>query len=81
MELLRQFADKEKVNRLFIMYVRDWGIKFPYVVAPNGLIDILDGPYEGKNDSMLADSNLFEKLNNHFHTLHGEPLCIYGDSA
>ena len=57
------------------------GITFPYVVAPNGLIDILDGPYEGKNDSMLADSNLFEKLNNHFHTLHGEPLCIYGDSA
>ena len=57
------------------------GIKFQYVVAPNGLIDILDGPYEGKNDSMLADSNLFEKLNNHFHTLHGEPLCIYGDSA
>ena len=57
------------------------GIKFQYVVARNGLIDILDGPYEGKNDSMLADSNLFEKLNNHFHTLHGEPLCIYGDSA
>ena len=39
--------------------------KFQSVVAPNGLIAFLDGPYEGrKHDSgMLAESGLLNKLN------------------
>lgn len=59
------------------------GIKFQSVVAPNGLIAMLDGPYEGKkhDSGMLADSGLLTKLNNHSFSPAGDPLCIYGDPA
>ena len=59
------------------------GIKFQSVVAANGLIAHMDGPYEDrKHDSgMLAESGLFPLLNTYSHDPAGNQLCIYGDPA
>ena len=59
------------------------GIKFQSVVAANGLIAHMDGPYEGrKHDSgMLAESGLLPLLNTYSHDPAGNQLCIYGDPA
>ena len=74
MELMGQFADNKEMNGLYI---------FQSAVAPNGLTTMLDGSHEGKkyDNSMIADSNLLAKLNSHFYTPHGKPLCIYEDPA
>ena len=58
-------------------------IKFQSVVAPNGLIANLAGPFESrKHDAgMLAESGLLNQLQVHSFTPAGAPLCIYGDLA
>ena len=59
------------------------GIKFQSVVAPNGMIASLAGPYEGrKHDSgMLNESGLLQQLQRHSYDSNGNSLCIYGDPA
>ena len=58
-------------------------IKFQSVIAPNGLIANLAGPYEGrKHDAgMLAESGLLNQLQMYSFTPAGNSLCIYGDPA
>ena len=58
-------------------------IKFQSVVAPNGLIENLYGPMEGKRHDagMLRDSQLLQKLQQYSFNTQGQPLCIYGDPA
>ena len=57
--------------------------KFQSVTAPNGLIENLYGPVEGKrhDSGMLADSGLLATLQQHSFETNGNPLCIYGDPA
>ena len=58
-------------------------IKFQSVVAPNGMIANLAGPYEGrKHDSgMLTDTGLMMQLQQYSHGTNRNSLCIYGDPA
>ena len=58
-------------------------IKFQSVAAPNGLVENLYGPVEGKrhDSGMLADSALLNNLQIHSHSPNGRVLCIYGDPA
>ena len=81
MALLGQYADLKKT--VYNGHKRVHSIKFQSVVAPNGLIANLAGPYEGrKHDAgMLADSGLLNQLQVHSFTPAGNPLCIYGDPA
>ena len=64
-------------------YKKVYAIKFQSVVAPNGLIANLFGPVEGRrhDSSMLGDSGLLRKLEQHAHDLNGDILCIYGGPA
>ena len=74
---------QENQRTIYNGHKRVHAIKFQSVVAPNGLIALLDGPYEGrKHDSgMLADSGLLTKLGNHSFDQYGQALCLYGDPA
>ena len=58
-------------------------IKFQSVIAPNGLIAVLDDPYEGRkhNSGMLTDSGLFTRLKNISFDQCNQPLSVYGDPA
>ena len=58
-------------------------IKFQSVVAPNGLIANLYGPFEGKrhDNTILAQSQVLPQLENHSFGPNGNILCIYGDPA
>jgi len=57
-------------------------IKFQSLVAPNGLIAQLHGPFEGKrhDSAMLARSGLYDQLVTLF-SPNEDVLCIYGDLA
>ena len=58
-------------------------IKFQSLAVPNGLVANLYGPVEGKkhDSSMLAESGLYNKLEELHVPPDGRILCIYGDSA
>lgn len=58
------------------------GIKLQSVVAPNGLIANLCGPFEGKGhgSGMLNETDLLNELRR-VAFYNGHPLCLYGDSA
>ena len=58
------------------------GLKYQAIVAPNGLIANLFGPYEGcRHDAaMLVDSGVLQHLQN-LHDNNGQQLCVYGDLA
>lgn len=58
-------------------------IKFQSLAVPNGLVANLYGPLEGKkhDSSMLAESGLYNKLEELHVPPDGRILCIYGDSA
>ena len=64
---------------IYNRYKRIHAIKFQSVGAPNGLIAMLDGPYEErKNDTgMLVDSGLLTKLNNFSFDQYNQPLCVF----
>ena len=57
-------------------------VKFQSVVAPNGLIANLCGPFEGKrhDSTMLHESGLLNDLRPVVF-YNGQPLCLYGDPA
>ena len=56
-------------------------LKFPSVVAPNGLLANLYGPVEGKrhDSAMLMDSGLLNQLQQYLFGQNQRPLCIYRD--
>ena len=58
-------------------------IKFQSLAVPNGLIANLYGPVEGKkhDSAMLAESGLYNKLEELQALPDGSVLCKYGDSA
>lgn len=58
-------------------------IKFQSLAVPNGLVANLYGPVEGKkhDSAMLAESGLYNKLQDLQVPPNRGPLCIYGDSA
>ena len=62
---------------------RVYTVKFQSVVTHNGLISNLYGPVEAKrhNSGMLAQSSLLPQLQQFPHTLNGEPVCLYDDTA
>ena len=57
-------------------------LKFQSLVLPNGIIDNLRGPYEGRrhDSTMLFQTGLLQQLMVHAH-YNANPLCIYGDPA
>ncbi|XP_061188015.1 uncharacterized protein LOC133196090 [Saccostrea echinata] len=59
------------------------GLKFQSVMAPNGLIANLSGPYEGKRHDagIFRESNLANDLLRNMNSPNGEPFCLYGDAA
>ena len=59
------------------------GIKFQAVVAPNGMIANLSGPYEGRKHDygMLNESGLLQQLQQHSYGTYANSLCMYGDPA
>ena len=52
-------------------------------MTPNGLINNLYGPVEGKrhDSGMLAQSSLLPQLQHFAHTPNGELVCLYDDTA
>ena len=82
--------DKEKTKtwgrtRLKLYNGHKWvhGIKFQSIVCPGGMIANLYVPIEGHHHGrlMLARLGILNQLEHFSFTLHGEMLCIYGDSA
>ena len=59
------------------------GLKFQSVALPNGLIENLYGPVEGRRHDagMLKDSGLLNDLSRAGFNTRGEVLCLYGDPA
>ena len=68
---------------LYNGHKRVHSIKFQSVVIPNGLIENLWGPMEGRRHdcALLASSGLLNLLSQNSFTRAGNPLCIYGDPA
>ncbi|CAB4033906.1 Hypothetical predicted protein [Paramuricea clavata] len=58
-------------------------IKFQSLAVPNGLVANLFGPVEGKrhDSAMLAQSDLYNKLQQLDPLPNENPVCIYGDPA
>jgi hypothetical protein len=63
-------------------YKKVHALKFQAVIAPNGLIVDLAGPYPGRRSDgyMLAQSHLSDRLEAMAKQL-GMDLCVYGDPA
>ena len=58
-------------------------LKFQSIAAPNGLVAHMYGPVEGRrhDSGMLADSAVYQQLQQFSYAPNGTPLCIYGDLA
>jgi hypothetical protein len=58
-------------------------LKFQAVMAPDGIIAHLAGPFEGRRHDarMLLESGLMETLEAHAKDANGEPFYLYGDPA
>ena len=58
-------------------------LKYQSIACPNGLIANLYGPVEGRrhDSGMLADSGIYQQIQQICHAPNGSPLCIYGDLA
>lgn len=72
---------QENPRIVYNEYKRLHEIKFQSLVTINEMIARLDGPYESKkhDSSMLTESNLLAKWNNHSCTPFAKPFCIHGD--
>ena len=59
------------------------GLKFQSVALPNGLIENLYGPVEGRchDAGMLKDSGLLNDLSRFGFNTRGDVLSLYGDPA
>ena len=68
---------------LYNGHKRVHAIKFQSVAVPNGLVANLFGPVEGRrhDSAMLAQSSLYNKLQQLDHLNNETPVCIYGDPA
>lgn len=69
-------------DRFYSGYVKEHGIKFQSVVAPNGLIVDLWGPMDGRRGDgyMLRESRLESRLQQ-FCAITGSDYYVYGDPA
>ena len=79
-EIDRPSQDQQHV---FSGHKRKHVIKFQSVMAPNGIVVNLSGPYAGKkhDSGMLADSGLLPLLRQKMNKANGEAFCLYGDPA
>ena len=67
---------------LFSGHKRHHGVKYQMVMAPNGMIVHVYGPYPGRNHNLglLEASKLSDQLCQIFDN-RGNPMLIYGDKA
>lgn len=67
---------------LYSGHYRLHGIKFQAIMAPNGIIVNLDGPWVGRRHDagMLQESGLLDMLREKMHDL-GQTFLLYGDPA
>lgn len=79
-EMCRPSQDQRHV---FSGHTRKHCLKFQSVMAPNGLVANLSGPYAGKrhDSGMLAESGLLPLLQQTMNKANGEAYCLYGDPA
>ena len=63
-------------------YYKGFGFKFQVVVAPDGLIVDVAGPYAGRmHDSSMVTASRLEARLEQFMVIHGKDFTIYGDPA
>lgn len=69
-------------NLAYNGHKRTHAIKFQAIMAPNGLIANVAGPFEGKrHDSFLLEESGIVGEIRRFHNNNGEQMCVYGDPA
>ncbi len=58
-------------------------VNFQSVATADGLVALLDGPYEGKrhDSGILRGSGLLQDLERHSVSPDEQGMCIYGDPA
>nr|XP_006818565.1 PREDICTED: uncharacterized protein LOC102805935 [Saccoglossus kowalevskii] len=69
-------------KQVFSGHKRIHAMKFQSIIAPNGLIAHMFGPFEGRRHdaAMLAESGLLEQLQQ-LNAPNGDPYSVYGDPA
>ncbi|KAK7481138.1 hypothetical protein BaRGS_00027571 [Batillaria attramentaria] len=79
-EMTRPSEDQRHV---FSGHKRKHVLKFQSIMAPNGLVVNLSGPYAGRrhDSGMLADSGLLPLLQERMNDAQGDAFCLYGDPA
>ncbi len=80
--LMRTCHPKYNQEVLFSGHKRHYGVKYQMVMAPNGMIVHVYGPYPGRNHNLglLEASKLSDQLCQNFDN-RGNPMLIYGDKA